>query len=92
MDFGFKTVHTPTIMRFIYAIAPLGLIALWVLLASLGFWWNTWAGLAALFIVGPGLLVGGMLVLRVACELVMLAVRAADDVHAIRTAQTGSDS
>jgi hypothetical protein len=78
-------------MRFVYAIAPLGLVFIWVALTVAGFWWHVWAGLTALFIVGPGLLVGGMLVLRVVCELVMLAVRAADDVHAMRTAQSGSE-
>ena len=92
MDFGFKTVYTPTILRFIYGLAPLGLTGLWAVLTGLGFWWNIWAGLAALFIVGPALMIGGLLVLRVVCELLILAVRAADDVHAIRTAHTGSDS
>lgn len=91
MDFAFRNVYTPTIMRFVYSLAPFGLVVIWVAMTVAGFWWNTWAGLAALFVVGPVLLVGGMLVLRVLCELVMLAVRAADDVHAMRTAPADSD-
>jgi hypothetical protein len=85
MDSAFKNVYTPTIMRFVYAVAPLGLFIVWVGLTLLGFWWNTWAGVIALVIVGPGLLIGGMLVLRVLTEVVLLLVRAADDLHAIRT-------
>jgi Domain of unknown function (DUF4282) len=88
MDFGFHKVYTRGIIKFGYFMSVPGLLLAWLIIAVVGFQFGTLAGLAALFIVGPVVFVSGLLTIRVVFELVLLAVRAADDLQAMRT--TGS--
>jgi hypothetical protein len=84
MDFGFTKIFTPGIVKFTYFMSVPGLLLAWAVLTGVGFHYGTWWGLGALVVVGPGLFIGGLLTLRVVFELILVGLRAADDLHALR--------
>ena len=84
MDFGFTRVYTPAILKFIYFMAVPGLLIVWGALTGIGFHYGTWWGLGGLVIAGPAIFIGTMLVLRVGFEVILVSMRAADDLHAMR--------
>lgn len=85
MDFEFKKVATPAIVKFLYFMSYAGLLVIWAALAIVGFIFGVWWGLAGLVIVGPALFIVGMLVIRIISEVLLILVRAGDDLHAMRT-------
>jgi hypothetical protein len=86
MDFAFSKTFTPGILKFGYFMAVPGLLLVWAVLTGVGFHFGTWWGLGALVIAGPGLFIGGMLTLRVIFEVIIISIKAAEDIHALRKA------
>ena len=79
MDFGFTRVYTPGILKFIYFMSVPGLLVIWGAGTGIGFHYGTWWGLGALFVAGPALFIGTMMNLRVIFEVILVGMRAADD-------------
>jgi len=84
MDFGFTRVYTPGILKFVYFMSVPWLLIVWGVLTGVGFHYGTWWGLGALVIAGPALFISTMLTLRVLFEVILVGMRAADDLHAMR--------
>jgi hypothetical protein len=86
MDFEFESVRTPEIVRWLYGLGVLGLFGIWLIIAIAGFvWFDFLGGLAGLLVVGPIVFGLNLALGRMLCEAILLGVRSADDLHAIRT-------
>ncbi|GAA2482807.1 hypothetical protein GCM10009858_20830 [Terrabacter carboxydivorans] len=79
-DFSFTNFVTPILVRFVYLLATVALVASWLIFVIIGFTQNFGTGLAAL-ILGPVFVVIYLAVIRMTLEFYLSVVRMSEDVH-----------
>jgi hypothetical protein len=95
MNFGelltFRTMITPVIIQVLYIIGLIGVVLEALAVIAMGFGYGALAGLAALVIGAPLVLIIGFLVVRVYCELLILLFKIYEELKAIRTGAAPAD-
>ncbi|GAB3878192.1 hypothetical protein GCM10028802_19070 [Terrabacter terrigena] len=79
-DFSFTNFVTPILVRFVYLLATVALVATWLVLLFSGFVQGVGTGLAVL-ILGPIFLVIYLAVIRMTLEFYLSVVRMSEDIH-----------
>lgn len=79
-DFSFTNFVTPILVRFVYLLATVALVATWLIFVFVGFAQGFGSGLTAL-ILGPILLVIYLAVIRMTLEFYLSVVRMSEDIH-----------
>ncbi|MGO4596458.1 DUF4282 domain-containing protein [Terrabacter sp. 2RAF25] len=79
-DFSFTNFVTPILVRFVYLLATVALVATWLVLLFAGFVRGFGSGLTVL-ILGPVFLVIYLAVIRMTLEFYLSVVRMSEDVH-----------
>ena len=79
-DFSFTNFVTPILVRFVYLLATVALVASWLIFVFVGFAQGAGTGLAAL-ILGPVFVVIYLAVIRMTLELYLSVVRMSEDIH-----------
>ena len=79
-DFSFTNFVTPILVRFVYLLATVALVASWLIFVFVGFAQGVGSGLTAL-ILGPIFLVIYLAVIRMTLEFYLSVVRMSEDIH-----------
>ncbi|MEW1955748.1 DUF4282 domain-containing protein [Terrabacter sp. NPDC080008] len=79
-DFSFTNFVTPILVRFVYVLATVALVVMWLVFLVTGFATSLGAGLLAL-VLGPVLLVIYLAVVRMTLEFYLSVVRMSEDIH-----------
>lgn len=79
-DFSFTNFVTPILVRFVYLLATVALVATWLVLLFAGFVRGFGSGLSVL-ILGPIFLVIYLAVIRMTLEFYLSVVRMSEDIH-----------
>ena len=79
-DFSFTNFVTPILVRFVYLLATVALVASWLIFVFAGFANGVGAGLAAL-ILGPIFVIIYLAVIRMTLEFYLSVVRMSEDIH-----------
>jgi hypothetical protein len=79
-DFSFTNFVTPILVRFVYLLATVALVATWLVLLFAGFVRGFGSGLSVL-VLGPIFLVIYLAVIRMTLEFYLSVVRMSEDVH-----------
>jgi hypothetical protein len=79
-DFSFTNFVTPILVRFVYLLATVALVASWLIFVFVGFARGVGSGLTAL-VLGPIFLVIYLAVIRMTLEFYLSVVRMSEDVH-----------
>ena len=79
-DFSFDSFVTPKIVRFVYVLATIWAVLMYVLIVIQQFTVSIWAGIIAL-VVGPLVAILWLAVVRIALEFGISVVRMSEDVH-----------
>ncbi|MBC9823734.1 DUF4282 domain-containing protein [Terrabacter sp. MAHUQ-38] len=79
-DFSFTNFVTPILVRFVYLLATVALVASWLIFVFVGFAQGFGSGLTAL-ILGPIILVIYLAVIRMTLEFYLSVVRMSEDIH-----------
>ena len=79
-DFSFTNFVTPILVRFVYLLATVALVASWLIFVFAGFANSVGTGLAAL-ILGPIFVIIYLAVIRMTLEFYLSVVRMSEDVH-----------
>jgi hypothetical protein len=79
-DFSFTNFVTPILVRFVYLLATVALVASWLIFVIVGFTQNVGTGLAAL-ILGPIFVIIYLAVIRMTLEFYLSVVRMSEDIH-----------
>ncbi|GAA2033233.1 hypothetical protein GCM10009740_24490 [Terrabacter terrae] len=79
-DFSFTNFVTPILVRIVYLLATVALVALWVIFVFAGFANSVASGLVAL-VLGPVLLVIYLAIVRMTLEFYLSVVRMSEDIH-----------
>lgn len=79
-DFSFNQFITPKVVKFVYILATIGLVLLWVVFTLTGFAQEPLLGL--LFLVfGPIVLILYLALIRMTLEFYLALVRMSEDIH-----------
>jgi hypothetical protein len=79
-DFSFTNFVTPILVRFVYLLATVALVASWLIFVFAGFANSVGTGLAAL-ILGPIFVIIYLAVIRMTLEFYLSVVRMSEDIH-----------
>jgi len=79
-DFSFTNFVTPILVRFVYLLATVALVASWLIFVFAGFVNSVGTGLAAL-ILGPIFVIIYLAVIRMTLEFYLSVVRMSEDIH-----------
>lgn len=79
-DFSFTNFVTPILVRFVYLLATVALVATWLIFVFAGFANSAGAGLGAL-ILGPIFVIIYLAVIRMTLEFYLSVVRMSEDIH-----------
>ena len=79
-DFSFTRFVTPKIVRFVYVLATVWAVLMYVLIVIQQFTVSIWAGIIAL-VFGPVLVLIWLAFVRIALEFAISIVRMSEDVH-----------
>ena len=79
-DFSFTNFVTPILVRFVYLLATVALVASWLIFVIVGFTQNVGTGLAAL-ILGPIFVIIYLAVIRMTLDFYLSVVRMSEDIH-----------
>ena len=79
-DFSFTNFVTPILVRFVYLLATVALVASWLIFVIIGFGQGVGTGLATL-ILGPIFVVIYLAVVRMTLEFYLSVVRMSEDIH-----------
>ncbi|KRB47819.1 MULTISPECIES: DUF4282 domain-containing protein [unclassified Terrabacter] len=79
-DFSFTNFVTPILVRFVYLLATVALVASWLIFVFAGFANSVGTGLAAL-ILGPVFVIIYLAVIRMTLEFYLSVVRMSEDIH-----------
>jgi len=79
-DFSFTNFVTPILVRFVYLLATVALVATWLIFVFVGFAQGAGTGLTAL-ILGPVFVVIYLAVIRMTLEFYLSVVRMSEDIH-----------
>jgi len=79
-DFSFTNFVTPILVRFVYLLATVALVASWLVFVFAGFANSVGTGLAAL-ILGPIFVIIYLAVIRMTLEFYLSVVRMSEDIH-----------
>ncbi|GAA2744971.1 hypothetical protein GCM10009868_24730 [Terrabacter aerolatus] len=79
-DFSFTNFVTPILVRFVYLLATVALVASWLIFVIIAFSQGVGSGLAAL-ILGPIFVVIYLAVIRMTLEFYLSVVRMSEDIH-----------
>jgi len=79
-DFSFTNFVTPILVRFVYLLATVALVATWLIALFAGFVRGFGSGLTVL-VLGPVFLVIYLAVIRMTLEFYLSVVRMSEDIH-----------
>ena len=79
-DFSFTNFVTPILVRFVYLLATVALVATWLIFVFVGFARGFGSGLTTL-VLGPIFLVVYLAVIRMTLEFYLSVVRMSQDIH-----------
>lgn len=79
-DFTFTRFVTPMLVRFVYLLATVALVASWLAFVITAFITNVGLGLFAL-IIGPIILIIYLAIIRMTLEFYLSVVRMSEDIH-----------
>lgn len=79
-DFTFTRFVTPMLVRFVYLLATVALVATWLALLVLGFSQGALSGLFVL-IIGPIFVIIYLAIVRMTLEFYLSVVRMSEDIH-----------
>jgi len=79
-DFSFNNFVTPILVRIVYVLATVALVAMWLVFLLAGFANSLASGLVVL-VLGPILLVIYLAIVRMTLEFYLSVVRMSEDIH-----------
>jgi hypothetical protein len=79
-DFSFNNFVTPILVRIVYVLATVALVAMWLVFLLAGFANSLASGLVVL-VLGPVLLVIYLAIVRMTLEFYLSVVRMSEDIH-----------